>query len=351
MLSHVKKAYTFDDLLLVPKYSEITSRSEEFIDTSVDLGKGVVLKIPLVSANMTNVTETQMADAISELGGLPIMHRFCSIDEQIDMWQDCDNGGLVAQSVGVGPKSKERLDILSDNGCDMVCVDVAHGDHKLSVDMVTYIAKTYPTMLLIAGNVATASGATRLYNAGADVIKVGIGPGSLCTTRLETGNGVPQMSALAEVFEESCSAEPDTIWPHCREIDKSKRKFKIIADGGIRQGGDIVKALCFADAVMLGSILAGTDEAPGRIVTVNGRRCKRYEGSSTHKTSHIEGVKALVPCKGPVKMIVNSLMEGVRSGLSYQGSPNLTVLKENPQFRQVTNAGLIESRPHTVVVR
>lgn len=349
----IRQGLTFDDVLLVPKHSTIKSRKVEArdINTSVDLGKGIHLDIPIVSANMKNVTEHQMANALGEMGGLPILHRFCSIAENIKQFKNTLPWD-VACSVGISHEDKERAATVVGEGCSALCVDVAHGDHALVMDVVEYLAKTYPDVLLIAGNVATGTGAMRLYNAGADVIKVGIGPGSLCTTRIETGNGVPQMTALEDVFTASCygqrdyDADPLTCLSLKRVYEKN-RKFKIIADGGIRNGGDIAKALCFSDAVMLGSVLAGTNEAPGKIVTMSdGSSHKEYEGSSTHKTNNVEGVKALVPCKGPVKDIINKLLGGLRSGLSYQGSKNLEALKINPEFVQVTNAGLIESHPH-----
>ena len=340
----IKEGYTFDDLLLVPQYSEIKSRSE--VNTSVNLGKGFELDLPIVSANMASITGLNMARKLVELGGLPILHRFNGVKEQLDTmffsgtecWQS-----EPACSVGVQKEDRNNVDSLIDNGCcNAICVDVAHGDHKLCLDMVSWIAKKHDGVLLIAGNVATGAGAIRLYDAGADVIKIGIGAGSLCSTRIETGNGVPMMTALHDVYQSSLD--------HSLDHGIKSRKFKIIADGGIRTAGDCVKSLCYADAVMLGSLLAGTDEAPGEIKIIDGIPHKAYEGSSTYKTSHVEGVKALVPYKGPVEPIIRKLMEGIRSGLSYQGCYNLDELKENPQFVKVTNAGLIESHPHNVII-
>ncbi|KKN66613.1 hypothetical protein LCGC14_0469480 [marine sediment metagenome] len=752
----VRQGLTFDDLLLVPKHSTIKSRKAEAgdIDTSVDIGKGIRLRIPIVSANMKNVTEHRMGNLLGGMGGMPILHRFCSIEENVELF-NMAKFKATACSVGVNKEDKIRAVELCLAGCNIICVDVAHGDHKLALDMVEYLAKTYQDALLIAGNVATGAGAMRLYNAGADVIKAGIGPGchtagtrilmsngtykniediqpgdrvinkngnpvtvlqsfysgirlvnklrhtlfykptyvtpdhkhwvgdlesvskatlqsrgytkcllkntrlghskykwkklenankacllmpkninfeleeyfdikikkrakgngtkkspfkyeidsvlepsyncgyifgtflgdghamqanngktdigavhwyfgknewktadklrlairkalkkeltitikeniiqcslyykpladylasfgkrqekhlppelivnnktylkglhdglidsdghiescgrkrftntsprlielfnivsylitgifpnnektrepsvgglknaniencsplfrasilksgekrltnnhqiakilenettqlqaltydigvdcethsfiannaivhnSLCSTRIETGNGVPQMTALFDVFTASCRVDEKDLekvkqWYAQQPLgsnvgpadfkarvemlrQKGNRKFKIIADGGLRQGGDVVKALCFSDAVMLGSILAGTDEAPGEIVTINGVPHKAYEGSSTHKTSNVEGVKALVQCKGPARNIINRIMDGVRSGLSYQGCKDLEELKKDPEFIQVTNAGLVESHPHNVIIR
>lgn len=326
----VSKGYTFDDLLLVPKHSEVTTRKN--VDLSVDLGKDTRLDIPIVSANMKNVTGSGMALTLERMGGLPILHRFCTIQENVDMFHRTTYGNIGC-SVGVNEAEKDRASALHSAGCRVFCVDVAHGDHTNCVEMVRWLATKFgDDTLIIAGNVATGSGAVRLALAGADVIKVGVGPGSLCTTRIETGNGVPQMTALNDVRE--------SLGGH---------DVKIIADGGIRRAGDIVKALCFADAVMLGSMLAGTDEAPGDVIQVDGRPVKAYEGSSTHKTSHIEGIKAHVPLKGPVKPIITNLLDGIRSGCSYQGVENLVDLKKDPQFVEISNAGLAESHPHSVI--
>jgi len=364
----LRQGLTFDDVLLVPRYSEVLTRN---MPLDVDLGKGVKLSIPIVSANMKNVTGSEMALAMSGYGGMALLHRFASIDEQIRMFQEAfvpHYGKMIGCSVGVKDEDYGNADALVGAGCSVLCVDVAHGDHILAISMVESLAKSHPDVLLIAGNVATAGGARRLYNAGADVIKVGIGPGSLCTTRIETGNGVPQITALMDVFDESCNVDEaeleqtkqwfvshptaniDTLMTMVGSLrNKDDRKFKIIADGGIRNGGDIAKALCISDAVMLGSLLAGTNEAPGTIEVdaTSGRKFKTYAGSSTHKASRVEGVVRRVPCKGPVKHILTKLTEGVQSGLSYQGCKNLGELKEDYEFIQISGAGLAESHPHT----
>lgn len=372
-MPNIRRGYCYDDLLLVPQHSKIVTRSQ--VDLSVDLGHDVHLGIPIVSANMKNVTGVKMAKAIASIGGLAILHRFSSTSSRLSQVRDV-YGQLnnVAFSVGVGGEELTVMHELVRRGAKTLCVDVAHGDHENCIKMVEEIKTNYPEVLVIAGNVATGHGAGRLSKAGADVIKVGVGPGSLCTTRIETGNGVPQMTALDEVFaasfdygdpkelaaflasKSSPNASSEQLRETARSImfdmrDNEKRRFKIIADGGIRRAGDIVKALCFADAVMLGSILAGTDEAPGNVVNIDGMPVKAYEGSSTHKKSHIEGVKAYVPLKGPVSPIVQSLLDGVRSGCSYQGVDNLVDLKDNPEFIEISNAGLAESHPHSVTRR
>jgi len=350
----VKKGYCFDDLLLTPKFSKVISR--QTVDTSVDLGKGIVLKVPFISANMKNVTEVEMAKEMWSHGGLGILHRFCSLEKQIIMLLEVQKEpveGKVGCSVGVKEKDQECVDALVDAGCEVLCVDVAHGHHINCTKMVEYIAKKHPKILLIAGNVATGQGAKMLHESGADVIKTGIGGGSLCSTRIETGNGVPNMTALSEVFGVSLNSNDCTFNGPELTLRSSKidRKFKIIADGGLRRSGDCVKALCFSDAVMLGSILSGTNEAPGVIEEINGIKCKAYEGSSTHKTSNIEGIKAHVPLKGPLDPIIKQLLDGIRSGCSYQGVNNLTDLKKDPIFVEISNAAMAVSRPHSVIMK
>lgn len=325
----IRQGLTFDDVLLVPKHSTLKSRSD--VDTTVDFGKGVKLQIPIISANMKSVSEDRMANAMYELGGLTLLHRFTTVEENVAMFKRCAFAGA---SIGVKDDDLPRLEALIKAGCKIICVDIAHGDSDACVRMVDQIHKRHPEVLLIAGNVATADGAMRLHKAGADVIKVGIGPGSLCTTRIETGNGVPQLTALMDVYEARKAAHAN---------------FTIIADGGIKSAGDIVKALCFSDAVMVGNLLAGTEESPGEIVTINGQEFKQYNGSSTHKSNHIEGVTALVPYKGSVEHIITKLMEGVRSGCSYQGAHSIKDLQKNPEFVTISHAGLIESHPHNVV--
>ena len=349
---HPIKGYTFDDVLLIPKFSEIKSRGD--VDTSVDLGKGCKLKIPIVSANMKNVTGSKMAEALTSFGGLPILHRFYDDNKSyLNTYKRALLGKTpmnlndVGISLGVNGGAWELIEDFMDYEFPpkVICVDVAHGDSKACADMTSYIATKYPEVLLIAGNVSGWPGAQTLYNAGADVIKVGVGPGSLCTTRLETGNGVPQLSALASVYD--YATESFTIKD---KTDRKPAKFKIIADGGIKYAGDIVKALCFSDAVMLGNLLAGTDEAPGNIIRADGKSYKEYVGSSTHKKDHVEGVSALVPYKGPVRLVIKKLMDGIRSGMSYQNATRLDDLKTNPEFVSISNAGLVESAPHDVNV-
>ncbi len=357
----IKETLSYDDVLLVPQYSDISSRSK--VDLTVKLPKGIIVRNPIVPANMKTVTGLEMAKTIYYMGGMAILHRFMPFEEQLEIvnkLHSLDNYGLPEQhkakpeypfnyvgiSIGVQEQDKINLEKFVENrGINIICIDIAHGDSKMCVDMVSWIAKKYPRCLLIAGNVATGIGARRLWEAGADIVKVGIGPGSLCTTRIETAAGVPQLSAIMEVAKVKHELKTTGLKSF------EDREIAFIADGGIKSAGDIVKALCFADLVMVGNLFAGTDEAPGDTVTVGGNLYKTYVGSSTHKTTHIEGVAAMVPLKGSAKLVMARLLEGLASGCSYQGSINLTELKENPAFIRMTNSGLKESHPHDVVLK
>jgi len=324
----ISPAFTFDDVLLVPKHSTIRSRS--LVNTNVDLGKGIFLSVPLVSSNMKTVTGPDMAMNIAKLGGLGLLHRFTSTSQQVRDYEYASkvHPNNVGISIGVNDVVESRF-LLNETNARIVCIDVAHGHMEACLEMTNMIAGEFPNILLIAGNVCTPEGAWDLVNAGADVVKIGVGPGSLCTTRIKTGNGVPQLTAL------------DNVWSSFET--KAGKKPTIIADGGFRTSGDIVKALCFSHAVMLGSILAGTDSSPGEVIEFEGKKYKQYSGSSTLKNHHVEGVSKFVPFKGSTESVIDELMQGVRSGMSYQGVDNLMDLKIDPEFVNVTRASLIES--------
>ena len=350
----ISEGLTFDDVLLKPKYSQVKSRSN--IDISVKWGS-LVYNNPIIPANMKTVTGSDMAETIMLNNGLAILHRFMSVEDQVGIVKKLiktENAAKhLALSIGVKDEDKNNIGIFYRNGVRILCIDIAHGDSEQCVDMIHFLKDQYPEIFIIAGNVSSGEGAIRLWTAGANVIKVGVGPGSLCTTRIETGNGVPQLTALMEVAE----AQRDMINlyktydyqndPHSMVT----RQFPFIADGGIKNAGDIVKALCFADMVMIGNLFAGCDETPGNTLSIDGRSYKEYVGSSTHKTNHIEGVAAIVPVKGKMNLILTKLLEGLKSGCSYQGVSNLTDLKKDPEFIRITNAGLVESHPHDVKIR
>ncbi len=335
----IREGLAYDDVLLEPVYNCTVDSREADVDLRVNLGD-FAFDHPLIPANMLDVSGPDLLKQQHQEGGMCLIHRFQSVEDQLYQFEELtEDEYLVGASVGV--KDHVRATRLIEAGVKILCVDVAHGDSRLAVHMVDFLAfhKTKRS-LIIAGNVATRSGARRLWQAGADVVKVGIGPGSLCTTRIETGCGVPQLTALMDVADVR-----DMYFP-----DKS-----IIADGGIKNAGDCVKALCFADMVMIGNLFAGCDEAPGETLrkVSDGSSFtdyKLYRGSSTHKVSHVEGVQARVPKSGPYRKILERLLEGIRSGCSYQNAPTLDKLREDPQLIRITSAGLRESYPHDVHV-
>lgn len=335
------KGITFDDVLLVPGYNGI--RSRKAVNTETNLGT-IPLAIPIISANMDTITGTTMAQAMAQLGGLGILHRFMSIEDNLEAFRQARQVGPVGVSIGISPHELERAVALCDAGAEIVCVDVAHGHSKMVNQMVRALREKYGDHLcIIAGNVATYAGADYLAAAGADVIKVGIGPGSVCTTRIKTGFGVPQLTAIMD----------------CRKVDRA-----IIADGGIRTPGDAVKALAAgATCVMLGGMLAGTDETPGekRLVSsgeaISPRYVKRFRGMASKEAQEdfmgamsewktAEGISVEIPAKGPVGAVISDVLGGIRSGLTYCGAATIKELQRKAQFIEITQAGRVESQPH-----
>lgn len=336
------RGLTFDDVVLVPGYNGIKSRN--LVTTSVKVG-GRVFDIPIVSANMDTVTGVEMAKLLSSQGGLALLHRFVSIEENVKMFQAVGDAKHVGFSIGVGPDGMARAEALVGAGAEIVCVDVAHGHSKEVNRTIRNLRDKWgQNILVIAGNVATYAGADYLAAAGADVIKVGIGSGSVCTTRLKAGYGVPQLTAIFE----------------CSKVDRS-----IIADGGIRYPADAVKALAAgADLVMLGGMLSGTDETPGEVIEHMGadgalRRVKRFRGMASKEAQEdfmgqmqdwktAEGVAVEVPCKGSAKAVLMDIMGGIRSGMTYCGASEIRELKRKAQFMEITAAGRVEGTPHAI---
>lgn len=352
---YIRDGLCFDDVLLVPQHNKRVKSRGTDVDIRVKWGN-LEFNHPVIPANMKTIIGPEMAFAIMESGGLAILHRFMTIEAQLSLAKEAiDNFGdrHLAVSLGVKPDDLINAHRFMEMGVKMFCIDIAHGDSEQCTDTISKLKDMNSDVFIIAGNVATGGGARRLWEAGANVVKVGVGPGSLCTTRVETGNGVPQLTALMDVAEtqrqlkELYRTKDKSLYPDSIVT----RQFPFISDGGIKSAGDIVKALCFADMVMAGNIFAGCEETPGQVMTIDGRPFKEYVGSSTHKTNHIEGVAAIVPTKGRFKDILTKLLEGLRSGCSYQGSVNLEELKDSPEFIRITNAGLRESHPHDVVLR
>lgn len=352
-MTYIQEGLTFDDILLQPKYSTIKSRSE--IDISVTMG-GMHFEQPIIPANMATVAGEEMCHQVIKNGGLAILHRFMEPQEQLrianKIFDDYGNEHF-AVSIGIKTSDRELVKQFYQAGVRIICIDIAHGDSLHCVEMCQWLRKNYPKLFIIAGNVATGEGAERLWKAGADAIKCGVGCGSLCTTRIETGNGIPQLTALMQVAHRRHELAYGVHYPYQFELKTEiiERPMYIIADGGCKSAGDVVKSLCFADMVMVGNLFAGCEEAPGDRIVIDNICYKSYVGSSTHKANHIEGVAALVPCKGSYQSVLTKLLEGLRSGCSYQGAHNLVELRKDPTFVKITNAGLKESHVHDVIIQ
>ena len=346
----IKEALTFDDVTLVPKYSKILPSE---VDTSIKLTSNLKLKIPLMSSAMDTVTEGKMAIAVAKAGGIGVIHRNLEIKKQIEEIRKVKKQKLfVGAAVGAGPKELKRAKEILDEGVNLIVVDTAHGHTKKVSEIIKYIKRIKDKKIaLCAGNIATPEAAKFLLKLGVDIIKVGIGPGSICTTRLVAGIGVPQLSAILSV----------------RKGIKNKN-IKIIADGGVKYSGDLAKAFAAgADAVMIGSLFAGTDEAPGKIIKINGKLFKSFRGMGSvgamnkgsadryfqkkqiDRSKYVpEGVEGFSKYKGEVKNIIYKLIGGLRSSMGYLGSKQIKYLRNKPQFVKITKAGFYESMVHNV---
>ena len=342
---NIRDGFTFDDILLVPKHSDIASRSD--VDVSLKIND-YTFSHPIIPANMKSIVGEDMLKAVLHSRGMGILHRFMPLEEQLQiasnvvkyfLEKDFSPFDYLGFSVGVQENDKISVNRLIDIGVRILCIDIAHGDSAGAVEMTKFIRKEHKEVTIIAGNVATASGAANLWKAGADFVKVNVGAGSICTTRIETGNGVPQLTALIDVYEAK------KYWQHTLG-----KKLYIISDGGAKNAGDLLKSLCFSDMVMTGNIFAGCPETPGKNLRIGDNTYKEYVGSSTHKTKYIEGVSALVPTKDSFDVVLQKMLDGIRSGCSYQGVSNLQDLRKDPEFVRITNSGLIESKPHNIIM-
>jgi IMP dehydrogenase len=331
------RGLTFDDVLIVPRKSDVRSRRVPALTTRVT--RGIEIQIPVISANMDTITESEMAIAMARLGGLGIIHRFMSIERQVlEVRKVLEAGfGPAAASIGVNDDFKDRADALCKSGVKILTIDIAHGHSVSMIETIKFLKDTYGGVEIIAGNIATPEAAEDLIGAGADAVKVGIGPGSMCTTRVITGCGVPQLTAVAL----------------CREVCESL-KVPLIADGGIKSSGDIMKALAAgADCVMVGSLLSGTFETPGEIK----QGFKEYRGMAS-KSAQVswrgevpegmapEGESTKVPCKGRVSDVVGELCGGIRSGMSYINATTLSEIQDKALFIEMSSMGLRESHAH-----
>ena len=364
----VKEGLTFDDVLLIPAESHVLPNE---VDLHTQLAPNLKLNIPIISAGMDTVTEGAMAIAIALQGGLGVIHKNMSITAQAGEVAnvknvvvpsnitkaavDDNNHLLVAAAIGVTSDTFERAEALIEKGADAIVIDTAHGHSAGVLRKIKEIRDHFPHVTLIAGNIATGDAARALFDSGVDIVKVGIGPGSICTTRVIAGVGVPQITAI---YDAATAA---------REYHKP-----IIADGGMKYSGDVVKALAAGgNAVMLGSMLSGTTEAPGEVFESDGQKYKTYRGmgsvgamAQAHGSSDRyfqggvneanklvpEGVEARVEYKGDVSDIIFQIIGGLRSGMGYVGAATINDLRENAQFVKITNAGLRESHPHDVQI-
>ena len=345
----IKESLTFDDVLLIPQYSSILPSEA---DISLNLTKKISLSVPFLSSAMDTVTESKMAIAIAREGGIGIIHRNLNIKNQSKEVTNVKNKKLmVGAAVGTNTDDIERAKSLIGNGCDLIVIDTAHGHSEKVLKTLAKLKKINFKIPVCVGNIATGEAAKKLYNSGADIIKVGIGPGSICTTRMVAGIGVPQISAIMEV----------------KRAIKNK-KIKIISDGGIKFSGDIAKALAAgADAIMMGSIFAGTDESPGKKFKYRGKIYKQYRGMGSigamssgsanryfqknfkDKSKFVpEGVEGRVEYKGNVAKIIYQLKGGLRSSMGYIGAKNLMDISKNAKFIKITKAGFYESMVHSV---
>lgn len=334
-------ALTYDDITLIPDYSEVPSRQN--IDLTSRLSRRYVVKVPIIASPMDTVCESEMAIAMAELGGVGCIHRFMSIEHQAEEVQNVKiaihGEGLIKipimAAIGANGDYLERAQELVNQGANVILIDVAHGHHVHVRNALENLKNNLPAHVdIIAGNIATTDAAADLVNWGADGLRVGIGGGSLCTTRIKTGFGVPNVTSIKDCV----NALTDS---------------PIIADGGIRSSGDIAKALAIgAQTVMLGSLLAGTKESPGAIVEKPNGLYKRYRGAASletksihgQQTRNVEGESTVVPFKGGVKFVMDSLLDGIRSAFSYAGADSIQTY--HPKYTVVTHSGAIEARPH-----
>ena len=351
-MATLKESLTFDDVTLVPRFSNVLPAETSL---KIDLSKNINLKIPFISSAMDTVTESRMAISIAKEGGLGILHRNLNINQQItEVKKVKKNRLIVGAAIGTSVEDIVRAKKLIDNDIDIIVIDTAHGHSKKVINILKKIKKVSKNIPICAGNIATKEAAHMLASEGADILKVGIGPGSICTTRIVSGIGVPQISAVMDVK---------------KGIVKNK-KVKIISDGGVKFLGDVAKALAAgADAVMMGSVFAGTEESPGKKFKYKNKLYKSFRGMGSvgammdgssgryfqknykDKSKFIaEGVEGRVLFKGKVDKIIYQLKGGLRSSMGYVGAKNIKELQKKAKFVKITKAGFYESMVHNVEV-
>ena len=332
-----EEALTYQDVLLVPQYSDIESRSE--VDIGNRLSEDIVLSLPLISSPMDTVSEASMATAMDENGGVSVIHRYNTIEEQAAIVSSISDNALVGAAIGATGDFIERAGELVLSGADFLCIDVAHGHHAHVKKAITALRnKQWGGVHIMAGNVATLEGFNALASWGADSIRCNIGGGSICTTRVQTGHGVPGLHTIFDCARSEYAGD-----------------VKVVADGGIRNAGDIVKVLAAgADFVMAGSLFAGTDQSPGKLMKTSQGSFKQYRGMASRdaqmnwrgRSSSPEGVSSMIPYKGDVNVILEELSGSIKSGFSYSGARTISELWSRAKFIRQTNAGQMESSAH-----
>ena len=370
-LTNLPEYLTYDDVLLLPGYSDF---SRDAINLTTKLTKTITLTVPFVSAPMDTVTESALAITLAQLGGIGIIHRNLSIENQVkEVKKVIEKKLLVGAAIGASKGFEERAEHLIEAGVSVICIDSAHGWATSIIETTKWLKNHYPSVQILAGNIATYDGAQALIQAGADGLRVGMGPGAICTTRIISGMGVPQLTAVAETARAGQTAG-----------------VPVIADGGIKYSGDMVKALAAgASTVMMGRMFASCIESPGEKVTLSPEHVparfkdilkdnkdryvfKTYRGMGSiaamekgtqiksedefHGKSYkdrvlvAEGVEGLVPVSGPVQDVVDQMLGGIKSGLYYLGCKTIEELQQKAQFIKITQASLVESHPHDLVI-
>jgi IMP dehydrogenase len=349
--TNISFGFSYDDVLLVPQYSEIDSRSD--VDLSTRITPRVKLSVPIISINMTDVTGVEMAIELGKLGGMGFLPRFETPENQANMVSKVNKAGVVVgAAIGCREGYLKRAEMLANAGVDILTLDVAHGGMHQAINATSQLKERFGCKIdIVSGVIGTYESACDLFKAGADSVRVGVGPGTICITRIQTGVGVPQITAVMEA-------------------SRAAKKYNktAICDGGTKNSGDMVKGLAAgAAAIITGSQFAGHDEAPGKTVVINGERFKTYNASTSpaeknnhtkklsglgdNYTKHIEGIESLVPYKGPLKNTVDYMIANIKSGLSYCGAQNIPELWKKARFIQVSSMGNRESGAHDVIVR
>jgi IMP dehydrogenase len=339
----IGKGYSFDDVLVVPKYNKIFSRRDVKFRTRVT--RNYSIDIPLIAANMDTVCESNMAIVLGKLGGLGVIHRFLTVEEEAEEVRKVKKEGLIcAAAVGVNDSSQDRVRALVGAGVDILVLDIAHGHSKRAGKTLDWVKLNFPKVDVMAGNIATKDAAEYFLSKGADAVKVGIGAGAACTTRIMAGAGVPQITAVMDAYE------------------ATQGRIPICADAGIKNPGDVVKAIgAGGNTVMIGFLFAGCEETPGEIIEKNNKKYKLYRGMASYDATlrkleldgkkhdeviSVEGEKTLVEYKGNVEEVVKKLLGGLASGMTYVGADSIEKLCGKADFIQITSAGRRESKAH-----